>query len=227
MYYAFGPYRLDTQRYELAQDGVPIPLRPSMFTRLCMLNWNARIGIFNGMLRRPLGPPLPRPPAPVMGRLASAGREDAPLHVGYTPLDSPCVWQNNEATGHAGQAEEGLRLLAKALTAFEVTGQGDGLVEAYCLQGELLLKAEGRVRKAALTAEECFQQALAIARRQQATSWELRVALSLSRLCQHQGKREEAYDLRAPVYNWFTAGFDTADLHEAGILLAALAEGQP
>ena len=72
-------------------------------------------------------------------------------------------------------------------------------------------------------AEACFQQALAIARRQQAKSWELRAAMSLSRLWQQQGKRAEAYELLAPIYGWFTEGFDTADLQEAKALLEELA----
>jgi predicted ATPase len=71
-------------------------------------------------------------------------------------------------------------------------------------------------------AEACFQQALAAARGQQARSWELRTATSLSRLWQRQGKRRAARELLAPVYNWFTEGFDTADLQEAKALLEAL-----
>jgi predicted ATPase len=62
-----------------------------------------------------------------------------------------------------------------------------------------------------------------VARHQQAKSWELRVALSLSRLWQRQGKRTEARELLAPIYGWFTEGFDTADLQEAKALLTALA----
>ena len=71
-------------------------------------------------------------------------------------------------------------------------------------------------------AEACFQQALAIARRQQAKSWELRVAMSLARLWQHQGKRAAAGALLEEIYTWFTEGFDTADLREAKALLEAL-----
>jgi predicted ATPase len=71
-------------------------------------------------------------------------------------------------------------------------------------------------------AEACFQQALAIARRQQARSWELRAALSLSRLWQQQGQRAAARDLLAPIYAWFTEGFDTPDLQEAKLLLTAI-----
>ena len=67
------------------------------------------------------------------------------------------------------------------------------------------------------------QQALAVARRQEAKSLELRAAMSLARLWQQQGKRQEAYELLAPVYDWFTEGFDTADLQEAKALLDALA----
>ena len=72
-------------------------------------------------------------------------------------------------------------------------------------------------------AEVCFQQAMTIARRQQTRSWELRAALSLSRLWQQQGQRAAARALLAPIYGWFTEGFDTADLQEARALLDALA----
>jgi predicted ATPase len=71
-------------------------------------------------------------------------------------------------------------------------------------------------------AEACFHQALAIARRQQARSWELRAATSLSRLWQHEGRREEARKLLGEIFGWFTEGFDTADLKEARALLEEL-----
>jgi predicted ATPase len=72
-------------------------------------------------------------------------------------------------------------------------------------------------------AESCFHHAIAIAQSQQAKSLELRAATSLARLWQQQGKRQEAHDLLAPVYGWFTEGFDTADLQEAKALLEVLA----
>jgi predicted ATPase len=78
----------------------------------------------------------------------------------------------------------------------------------------------------ATQAEACFQQALDVARRQRAKSWELRAAMSLARLWQQQGKRAEAHALLAPIYGWFTEGFDTADLQEAKVLLDAL-RGSP
>jgi predicted ATPase len=121
-----------------------------------------------------------------------------------------------EAAGHAGQIAEGLCLLAEAQAVFETSGRGDMLTEVYRLQGELLLR---QTIPDATQAEACFQQALIIARRQQAKSWELRAATSLARLWQQQGKRQEAHDLLVPVYEWFTEGFDTADLKEAKALL--------
>jgi len=72
-------------------------------------------------------------------------------------------------------------------------------------------------------AEAYFERALALARKQQAKSWELRVAMSMARLWCDQGKRDEARDLLAPVYGWFTEGFNTRDLKEAKALLDALA----
>ena len=92
--------------------------------------------------------------------------------------------------------------------------------ELYRLRGELLLQ---QLRwHSQEEAEACFQQALAVARRQQAKSLELRAAMSLSRLWQQQGKRDEARELLAPIYGWFTEGFDTADLQEAKALLEEL-----
>jgi predicted ATPase len=124
-----------------------------------------------------------------------------------------------EATGHTGQIEDGLRLLAEARMVMEANGQGDLLAESYRLHGEFLLRlAVPDVAQAAA----CFQHALAIARWQQAKSWELRAAMSLARLWQQQGKRVEAQQLLGEVYGWFTEGFDTADLREAQALLAAL-----
>ena len=102
-----------------------------------------------------------------------------------------------------------------------VDERGDLWCEAELqrLKGRLLL-----VRSADQPAavEACFQRAVAVAHRQQAKSWELRAAMSLSRLWQQQDKRTEAYELLAPVYGWFTEGFDTADLQEAKALLEEL-----
>jgi predicted ATPase len=91
--------------------------------------------------------------------------------------------------------------------------------EVSRLQGELLLQLPS---PDVPQVEVCFQQALAVARRQQAKALELRAALSLSRLWQQQGQRAAARDLLAPLYAWFTEGFDTPDLQEAKLLLAAI-----
>jgi predicted ATPase len=101
----------------------------------------------------------------------------------------------------------------------ECCGARQWEAELNRLKGELLL--EQTVDHTG-EAEACFMQALAIARRQQARSYELRAAMSLSRLWQQQGKRGDAHALLAPIYSWFTEGFDTADLQEAQALLGEL-----
>ena len=124
-----------------------------------------------------------------------------------------------EASGQSGQAEAGLRLLAEALAHVDHTGERYYEAEVYRIKGELLLQ---QAVPDAPQAEACFQQALVVARRQQARSWELRAAMSLSRLWQQQGKRTAARELLAPIYSWFTEGFDTPDLQEAKALLETL-----
>jgi predicted ATPase len=121
--------------------------------------------------------------------------------------------------GHAGHADEGLRLLAEALAVADTTAERWYEAELYRLKGELLLAQSAHQHA---DAEACFQCALTLAGAQQAKAWELRAALSLCRLWQQQGKRKEAYALLAPIYGWFTEGFDTADLLEARGLLETL-----
>jgi predicted ATPase len=122
-----------------------------------------------------------------------------------------------EVCGRMGRVEEGLSMLVEALAlACETYFNA---AEVQRLKGVLLLQQSA---PDAPEAERCFQQALGLARSQQAKAWELRAAVSLSRLWQREGKRDEAYGLLAPVYNWFTEGFDTADLHEAKTLIEAL-----
>jgi TOMM system kinase/cyclase fusion protein len=125
-----------------------------------------------------------------------------------------------EGYGKAGRAEEGLHVLAEALAVTDAIEERYYEAELYRLQGELLLAGS---REHHAEAEPCFRQALAIARRQQAKSLELRAAMSLARLWQQQGKQAEAHQLLAEIYNWFTEGFDTADLQEAKALLEELA----
>jgi predicted ATPase len=152
------------------------------------------------------------------------------------------IWQSYylvllaEAYGKAGQAEDGLTALAEALTVVDNTGERFYEAELYRLKGELTLQQfqgssstfqvpespKSEVRGPKSEAEECFLKAIKIARRQQAKSLELRAVMSLSRLWQSQGKREEARQLLAEIYRWFTEGFDTKDLQEAEALLEEL-----
>jgi class 3 adenylate cyclase/tetratricopeptide (TPR) repeat protein len=125
-----------------------------------------------------------------------------------------------QADRQTGSPEAGLSLIAEAQTVIGATGEHFYEADLYGLQGELLLQRDaGHVAEA----EVCFQQALTITRSQEARSPELRAATSLARLWQQQGKRQAAYELLAPVYGWFTEGFDTADLKEAKALLNELA----
>jgi predicted ATPase len=101
----------------------------------------------------------------------------------------------------------------------ERTGETWWQAEVHRLKGELLLNAECGLRIAELSPEDCFRKAIDMARNQQAKSLELRAATSLARLWRSQDKHQQAYDLLAPVYEWFTEGFDTADLQEAKTLL--------
>jgi class 3 adenylate cyclase/predicted ATPase/DNA-binding winged helix-turn-helix (wHTH) protein len=127
-----------------------------------------------------------------------------------------------EAYGSIGQPAEGLSLLAEALATVDRTGERWWGAELHRLQGELLL-AQAGARHQRQEAEACLHQALDVARRQQAKSWELRAAMSLGRLWRQQGKRTEAHQMLAEVYDWFTEGFDTADLQQARALLDELA----
>jgi class 3 adenylate cyclase/predicted ATPase len=127
-----------------------------------------------------------------------------------------------EVCAHLGHTVEGLQALAEAHTLVEQHEERWWEAEVCRLRGVLLL----RQTTSQVEAETWLQRALDVARRQEAKSLELRAAMSLSRLWQQQGKRKEAHDLLAPVYGWFTEGFDSADLQEAKALLDAFVEGQ-
>jgi predicted ATPase len=125
-----------------------------------------------------------------------------------------------EVSAHLGHPEDSLQALVEAHTLMEQQEERYWEAEVCRLRGVLLLRQPGASQA---EAEAWLQQALDVARRQQAKSLELRAAMSISRLWQQQGKRQEAHDLLAPVYEWFTEGFDTADLKDAKALLDELA----
>jgi len=132
-----------------------------------------------------------------------------------------------ETYRNTGRPEEGLTVATEAFALAQHTGQRSQEVWLSRLRGELLLQAKVRspkseVRSPESEAEECFLQAIEIARRQQAKALELRTAMSLSRLWHQQGKTHDARQMLAEIYGWFTEGFDTPDLQEARTLLEEL-----
>jgi predicted ATPase len=127
------------------------------------------------------------------------------------------------ALAHAqlGRGEDAKQCISEAMTAVKTTKERWSEAEANRIAGEVTLKLPERdARKA----EEYFERALVVARAQQTKSWELRSATSLAHLWRSQGKAQEAHELLAPVYGWFTEGFDTRDLKEAKALLGTLAQ---
>jgi predicted ATPase len=143
------------------------------------------------------------------------------------------IWRSTEATAHVplsltyltlayaelGQFDDARRCIGEAMAAIETTKERWYEAEVHRIAGEIALMSP---EPDAAKAEAYFERALAVAREQQAKSWELRAAMSMARLWRDQGKRDEARDLLAPVYGWFTEGFDTLDLKEARALLDEL-----
>jgi len=150
-----------------------------------------------------------------------------------------------EAQGNRGQGEQGQPLLTEGLAVMDNSGEHWCEAELYRCLGRLTLQSDARPRQGAgrakagqeyatgflaprptprahAEAEVCFHKAIETARHQQAKSLELRAVMSLSRLWQHEGKKDEARQRLAEIYNWFTEGFDTKDLQEAKVLLEEL-----
>ena len=121
----------------------------------------------------------------------------------------------------ARSLDAGLDVIGEALEMTTAAGERIWEPELHRFKGELLLARFARDR--ASEAEKCFEEALSVARRQQAKLWELRAATSLARLWCSQNKRLVAHDLLVPVYDWFTEGFETPVLREAQALLGELA----
>jgi predicted ATPase len=126
------------------------------------------------------------------------------------------------ARAHAelGQCDDAWRCISEAMTTVETTREKWCESEVDRVAGEILLRSPQPDRA---KAEGYFERALTVARTQEARSLELRAAMSMARLWRDQGKPQRAQDLLAPVYNWFTEGFETLDLKEAKTLLNSLA----
>ena len=125
------------------------------------------------------------------------------------------------ANAEIGQFDDARRCIGEAMAAVEKTKERWCEAEVNRIAGEIaLLSPEPDVAKA----EAYFERALAVAREQQAKSWELRAAMSMARLWRDQGRRQQARDILAPVYGWFTEGFGTLDLKQAKAMLDELAQ---
>ncbi|WP_407160793.1 ATP-binding protein [Bradyrhizobium sp. STM 3557] len=162
--------------------------------------------------------------------LALTGKLSDAIHVitsgiiarrstGATALEPICLSYLAGAHAELDNFDDALSCIREAMTKVETTKERWFEAEIERMAGEIALSLPD---PDATKAEEYFEHALAIARRQQAKSWELRAAVSMARLWYAQGKRQQAHDLVAPVYGWFTEGFDTPDLREAKTLLEQL-----
>jgi predicted ATPase len=127
-----------------------------------------------------------------------------------------------EACERAGAARQGLELLDEAERAMERSHERYWEAEIHRLRGQLLLATRVFDDEVSRSPEECFVRALEVARRQDARSLELRAAVSLSRLFRSEARDSEARELLAPIYQWFSEGFDTPDLREAAVLMTEL-----
>jgi predicted ATPase len=123
------------------------------------------------------------------------------------------------AYAEIGNIDEARRCIAEAVRAMETSKERSSEAEVYRVAGEIAIRSPQPDLEAA---QAHFERALKVARAQQAKSFELRAAMSMARLLRDLGKREEARELLAPLYGWFTEGFDTLDLREAKALLDEL-----
>ena len=161
--------------------------------------------------------------------IAAAGRGDEGIAEMRRSISDPMADEASgtalmlvalaETCGMNGRAEEGLDLVAKGLATAEQTGQRIVEAELYRLKGELVMIRDSGNE---LEGERCLRAAISVARRQGARLFELRATVSLARLLRDTNRAHEARTMLAEIYNWFTEGFDTADLKEAKALLDEL-----
>jgi predicted ATPase/class 3 adenylate cyclase len=177
-----------------------------------LLLWLAHGKIFRGWASGAQGSPSESVPEILQGMAecrATRHRMRAPYHLSLLA----------ETLHRSGRTDEGLRALAEAVVLVAETEERWWEAELHRLKGEMLLSL---AIPDASEAEACYRSAIAVAQRQGAKMLELRTATSLARLWRDQGKCTEAYDLLAPVYGWFTEGFNSSDVNEAKLLLEML-----
>lgn len=144
--------------------------------------------------------------------------------VGESLSTEPVVQPQTQSPASYTPPHLAVRILDEAIDVTVRRGEVWNKGELYRRKGEIILQSGGDPSSAAVEreVEACFEKALEIAKDHSAKSWQLRAATSLARLWQQQGKQTEARELLAEIYNWFTEGFDTKDLQEAGVLLEEL-----
>jgi predicted ATPase len=177
------------------------------------LNWKAYGMLFQGCVLANTGQPSNAVQMITSGLTAFRS-------TGSTLFVSSSLLYLARAYAELDQFHDAWRCVGEAINAVQVTKERWIEADIHRIAGEIALKSP---EPDAAKAEGYFERALAVARKQQAKSWELRAAMSMARLWRDQGKRNEARDLLAPVYGWFTEGFDTLDLKEAKSLLDELA----
>jgi predicted ATPase len=146
-------------------------------------------------------------------------RESVQSQIMQDPWSAPLISMMAVALGQHGDVDEGLELVNELLSLSQRDDVHWWEAELHRVKGELLLVGKPDDPS---SAEVCFEQAIGIARAQSAKSLELRAAVSLARLWQDRGKHGRARDILAPVFEWFTEGFDTADLNDAKLLIESL-----
>jgi len=173
--------------------------------------WSGRVAVLEGWA-------VGREGSPEAGAAAILRALDALLSIGVRLYRPYYLALLADVEGRAGLHDAALAHVSEALCEAEDRGERWYAAELHRLRGELTL----RLGRDASAAEPAFQAALGLARRQAARMWELRAAVCLARLWADRGERRQAHDLLAPVYAWFTEGFDTPDLQDARALLHEL-----
>jgi predicted ATPase len=212
MYALFWASDLHILRGNYATASALVDELISMADETGAVQWNANGMMTRGWILALTGRPLDTVPtitSALMSWRSTGSTYWVPLLLSYLA----------RAYAELGQFDDAWRSIREATTTVETTKERWFETEIYRAAGEIALKSP---EQGAVKAEAYFDRALAVARQQQAKAWELRAAMSMARLWRDHGKRDDARELLASVYGWFTEGFDTLDLKEAKALLDEL-----